>query len=799
MISSIIILGMKGKAFFLLMFFLFSALLSGFFLLIIQVPRFNVSRHSFEPSPVSLILLCALIFVILAALWMVHARAASRLFARKESEVLGQDFLTYLPLLFLSLTPLTLRHYIGSTDLETRLQLFALAIAAAVIYLKVVQAKRWSETRVPVGRPWSEKFTALSPQKRIALLFLGSLLAFNAGALLLVSENGGFSGDEPHYLLICHSLLRDGDFDLANNYRQRDYAGFMMFEGKIDPHVVPGGKPGSRYSFHSPGVAFLLLPFYALSVLVKGRALIFFIRFGMSLWGALFSVQVYLFARSEWQKDSLALKLWLLSSFTVPVFFYSLYVYPEIVVAVLSLAVFRILRSSPRLTCKKAAVCGLFLGSFFWFHALKYLALFIPLLAYGLWVLMRRPRSRRPLICYLAVTAAVILLYLQFQKAHYGTYSLSTVSWAAQMTDTGEKFVRFAETLLFQISLRDRWETLAGYFLDQRDGLFFYAPIFFFALFGAVEMLRRKKKDFWLLLGLTSPYVLVSAFLTQRTGYAPPARPLVSAIWWLSIWLGYFLIHNRKTILSAVFNFAAALSFLFVILLLKTPAFLHQETTRGTRERGGGLFFSLSNLHFNLTDFLPSYIKSGEGTWLPNLIWPAVLALLISGYLVAKKRPFTLKLTTHTLLACTGLAVFFVWIVLLPRLVLRQPTPTSLGPGKNVIFYSLSRSARMAEPGRFRLREDGRSYRFYMTTDRPLQELRISLGSTQGEYDYSIRLFDEVLVRGRTVREIRELTLRSPPLYRLGKKTFYTLVLELGKGAETRTELHPFVFDVSFF
>src|SRR4030043_627541 len=142
MISSIIILGMKGKAFFLLMFFLFSALLSGFFLLIIQVPRFNVSRHSFEPSPVSFVLLCALIFVILAALWMLHARAASRLFARKESAALGQDFLTYLPLLFLSLTPLTLRHYIGSTDLETRLQLFALAIAAAVIYLKVVQAKR---------------------------------------------------------------------------------------------------------------------------------------------------------------------------------------------------------------------------------------------------------------------------------------------------------------------------------------------------------------------------------------------------------------------------------------------------------------------------------------------------------------------------------------------------------------------------------------------------------------------------------------------------------------------------------
>ncbi len=99
-----------------------------------------------------------------------------------------------------------------------------------------------------------------------------TLLAFNSGALL-VSQGGTFSGDEPHYLLICHSLLRDGDFELTNNYEHRDYAGYMMFEGKIAAHVVPGAEPGSRYSFHSPGVPFLMLTFYALGVLFKGRAL----------------------------------------------------------------------------------------------------------------------------------------------------------------------------------------------------------------------------------------------------------------------------------------------------------------------------------------------------------------------------------------------------------------------------------------------------------------------------------------------------------------------------------------------
>ena len=789
---------MKGKVLPLFVFFLSSALLSGFLLLIFEARGFTISRHSFDPSPVSLILLTGLIFLLLVALWALWARLAARFFGPEESKVLEQDFPTYLPLLLISFAPLALKHYIGAADFGTRLKLYLAAMAVAILYLKAAQVKRWGESEAPFWQAWSRKFAGLSSPKKIAVLFGGSLLAFNAGTALLVSGGTTFSGDEPHYLLIGHSLLKDGDLNLANNYAQRDYAGFMMFEGKIEAHVVPGAKPGSRYSFHSPGVSFLMLPFYALGAWVKGKALVFLLRLGMSLWGAFFAVQIYLYALNEWRKDGLALRLWFLAGLTTPVYFYSIHIYPEIVVAALSLTVFRILRFSPALTWKRAAVCGLFLGSFFWFHALKYVALFIPLFLYGLWVLTRRARARLPLVLFISISAVVILSYLQFQHALYGTYSLSTVSWAAQMTDTGEEFVRFARSLLFEIPLRDRWGTLAGYFLDQRDGLFFYAPVYFFALFGAVEMLRRKRKDFWLLLGIAAPYVLLSAFLTQRTGYAPQARPLTAVIWWLVIWLGYFLAHNRETLFSRFSNFAAALSLVFVFLLLKSPLNLYQETTRGQMERGGGLFFTLGNLHFQLTDYFPSYIKSGEGTWLPNIVWPAVIAIFIVIYVIRKKRPLILKASTQTLLTCAGLGVFFVWIVLYPRLVLRQPTYTSLGPNKRVTFYSLSRSARMTEPGKFVLREDGRSYRFYMTTEQPIEELRLSVGSTQGDYDYSVSLFDEVLVRGKTVKEIQDIELSGLPRYKLGKKSFYTFILELGKDASVRSDQYPYFFNIVF-
>jgi hypothetical protein len=571
-----------------------------------------------------------------------------------------------------------------------------------------------------------------------------------------------------------------------------------MFEGKIAPHAVTGSDPDSRYSFHSPGIAFLMLPFYALGSLFEGKAIIFILRLGMGLWGALFALQVYLYAQSEWRAAAPALKLWALSSFTAPVFFYAVHIYPEIVVAAFSLAAFRIFRFSPVISRAKAALGGLLVSSLIWFHALKYIFISFPLFAYGFIMVRKKSSRRRHLWIYLLLAVAVVGSYLQFQKTLYGTYSLSAVSWAQEMTDTGQKFLRFARTLLFEIPLRARWETLAGYFLDQRDGLLLYAPLYFFALLGAWEMWKRKRKDCFLLLLLAAPYVLVSAFLTQRAGYAPQARPLVAVIWAAIIWLGYFLAGNRKTIFTYAFWFAAGLSYFLTLLLLKFPVNLYQETTRGTTERGGGLFYLLSNIHFRLPDFLPSYIKTAEGTWLPNFLWLAAVVLFVAVYVTVKKRRLSISLTGHILLAGAGCLIMFFWLALYPRLVPQNPVRTVLPSRERVTFYSLSRAARMSEAGRFLLNEDDRSYRFFFTTPSPVRQLKFSLGSTEGDYAWRLRVFDEVFAEGQTVKEVRTLNLSSPPYYPLGKSSFYTLVLDLGPGVGVTTRLNPYLFRVQF-
>ena len=65
-------------------------------------------------------------------------------------------------------------------------------------------------------------------------------------------------GDEPHYLMITQSLLKDGDLNLDNNHANRDYASF--YAGELKPDVRRRGLHGEAYSIHAPGVAVLVAP-----------------------------------------------------------------------------------------------------------------------------------------------------------------------------------------------------------------------------------------------------------------------------------------------------------------------------------------------------------------------------------------------------------------------------------------------------------------------------------------------------------------------------------------------------------
>jgi len=782
---------LKVPRIFRLVLFLFFAIGVALFLQFrSQVPTFTIINHKYDFTAGPVALCAAPIFIFLLGFWAFISSILGKICGISYKEGMNEDFPTYFPLLFFALTPLALIHYLTFDDLQRRLGLFLLAVLFSVFYLKAVQAAHIVREKPTPWLTWMRKFFSLPLRRQTLLLFVAALLIYNGGSLVMISNGIFFSGDEPHYLLITHSLLKDGDFDLANNYAQNDYTRYMPAGATIRAHVVPGTKPGALYSFHSPGLSFLLLPFYALGLWLGKSALLFLPRFGMSLFGALLGVQMYLFARQEWKRDRLAVGLWILFSFTSPIFFYSIHVYSEIVAAFVSLLIFRLFRFSPTLSKKSLLLCGFLLSSLIWFHALKYYFLLAPFFLYALWVIIKKHKPRWNLAYFLALPAVNFILYFGFQYSLFG--SLNPTSISVQGAMDGQESLSFLKLLLTGIPFRYRLDTLAGFFLDQRDGLLLYAPIYFFAFLGLIEMSRRRGKDVWLLLFLTAPYVLSWALLAQRTSYAPQARPFALVGWALAIFLGYFLVHNFKKVFYYLFNFSLAVSLLIVWLLCQNPFALYQPTTVGQTERGGDLFYALSHLHFYLPNILPSFIKVAEWRWPPNFIWPVILLVFIAAYILVRKHAFSMKFSHHLALALFSLAFFFVWFVSYPRITLVPIQETVLPTGEKIAFYALSRVARMTEPAKFALLEDNRDYHFYFATKKPVEKLKVEYGSSKGDYELRLGFFDKPEFDDTTRREIKDRILESPPAYRWKKFNLYRLGIHLEKKSDVRTGLNPY-------
>jgi len=770
----------------------FAFLLSFTYIFYNQIPEYTIQNHSPVIKAAAVLPLILVFFLLLLGFWMGYSGIFARLFNLEREAFLHRDSLTYIPLIFLALLPLLLTRYLDSSDLLERAEILSGSVLFSVLYLKAAALYVFRHEKTSSLALLWKKISSLSPKKKLGVLFLASLILYNAGSLLLTSSGQTFAGDEPHYLLISHSLLKDGDIDLSNNYAKRDYQKIMLAQVRIDSHIAPGSK--NRYSFHSPGTSFLLLPFYALGSLFKGKLLVFFIRLGMSVFGALLGLQIFLFATQEWKNEKLALGIWFLYSFSTPVFFYSLHVYPEIFIALFSLTVFRMLRFSSPLSKSRLLFLGFLISCFIWFHAIKYIFIIVPLFVYSVWTILKKHKAGRNILYFLIFPSVLTSLYFLFQYTFYGSLSLASVSWRGAMTP--EESLTYIKSIVTGIPFRYRWETLAGYFFDQRDGLLLYAPFYFFAFLGFIEIARRNFRYLLLLLFLTTPYVLNSALLTQRTGYAPQARPLVAVSWVLAILVGYFLFFNAKKIFAIVFNIFVFIGLCFVFLLLKNPLALYQLTTAGTTERFGYLFLLLSNLRFSLFDYLPSYIKTENSGWIPNIAWAAGVLLFMGLYIVCKKHTFRMKTSFHLGIASSGILLIFFWLTLYPRTVLLYPENTTYPTGQKITFYSLGRVAQMVEPGKFHLPRDNRAYIFHFTSWQKLKELRIDYGSPDGVFDVEIDLFDEALYKGETSLDIETLELSPPSSYRFKNTNLYRVSIRLKRKSGVIAFAKPFLFSI---
>ena len=686
------------------------------------------------------------------------------------------------PFLIYYLTPLLHRYYLDNADFRFRLA--ALFFLPLIFFLILVLYHRWAiSLEFPLTSKSIQFFSRFSSRQKVILLVLTAFIIYHLLAFILVAQGLSFSGDEPYYLLNTHSLLHDQDINLANNYAHQDY--FHFYSQKDNPGFRLGiyarqGKKGPDYLYpiNLFGVSLLVLPHYWLSHFFGGKWLVFLLKSSLALWAALLGGQLYLLVKEIWSDEKIALSIWLLSSFSAPILFYAVHIYPEIPIAFFSIFLYRKLRLA-NLSNRALVGYGLLLGLFPWF-GLKYNIIFWAFFLLFLYHLYRRRASCswRPGVFFSFFPLLSMVSFYLFIYSLYGSFSPFSVYEGVL---TPEKF-QALKTALLEYPLRMRIDSFLDYFLDQRDGLFLYAPFYFFSFLGLIEAWRHHRRQLMEILFISLPFLLNYAFFTHRQGYCPQGRVLTPLVWVGCLLTAYFLAYNRKRNYSFFFGLTAIVSLALSFVLIAHPHFLYQPTTHEFTSRPGDLFVFLSNLKIFLPAWLPSFIKTNNLNYWPNYVWLG--GIIIFGLLYAFRGPkesrlkkrisasFPYLVFTFSLILITVLFTLYPQPALYPAQEFHYSNQSSLG----FYFPFLRRDVVAKKEAEFYLHAP-REYIFLFAAKKKLAEINLQLGSREGDYQVHLAFFDHHLYQGHQQQEIKEIIFR--PQFALRWKNFYLYELKL--------------------
>jgi hypothetical protein len=318
------------------------------------------------------------------------------------------------------------------------------------------------------------------------------------------------SGDEIDYLMMTQSLWREHDLDLRDNFARGDFNEYLSGYDHM-----PGGTrraDGRSYPTHSPGLPFLVAPVYALG----GRlACLVFLAIVASLLG----LATRALARHAGADEGASLVAWA-AIVGPPVFFYTSFLYTEVVAALcLAGALWLVLaRPSPA----GAAAAALLLSALPWLHVrMTLLAATTGLFA----LLALRGRAR---VAFAAVAGAMAAGYLGYHHSVFGSVS---------------PLARYGGSVPTPMARRTPLRTLVGLFVDGSYGLLPYAPVFLLGLAG----LRRLAAAPWrVAVGLGAAFLAaLLPVLAWRNwwGASPPARFTIPLLPTLAVALALRVAH----------------------------------------------------------------------------------------------------------------------------------------------------------------------------------------------------------------------------------------------------------------
>jgi hypothetical protein len=309
----------------------------------------------------------------------------------------------------------------------------------------------------------------------------------------------GPEGDEPHYLMVADSLLRDGDLALERDFAEGRYRAFH--DAPLEPHYRVRGRGGVVYSLHAVGLSLLILPAWALG----GYAAV---TVFLALVAALLAREVREWVWELTGRDGLAQAAGWMAALSPPIVHYAGLVFTE-VPAALALSFGLRLGRRAGLGAGGAAAVGLAAAVLPWLNV-RYAPLALLVVAHALW---RHPRVRTA-AAVLAPAVVSGLCLLAYHQALYGFWN------------PGRVYGRRPEFALGALR-----EGLPGLLLDQEFGLLAYAPALALAIPGFLFLWRRDRR-----LAATAGAAVLVVVLTAGTwhmwrgGFNPPARFLVPVV-----------------------------------------------------------------------------------------------------------------------------------------------------------------------------------------------------------------------------------------------------------------------------
>jgi hypothetical protein len=331
-------------------------------------------------------------------------------------------------------------------------------------------------------------------------VFFPAILAIYAVVAARAQLQVGPQGDEPHYLMVADSILRDRDVSLQDDYAAGRYRDF--FDGRLEPHYRVRGKHGDIVSLHAVGLSLLILPAYAIGGYPAAS-------FFMALLAALLAREIRELVRSWSGGDGLADGTAWLVALSPPLVHYAGLIFTE-VPAALAVAVALRRGRHPWSVSRSAGVAWVAaIAALPWLNV-RYAAVAAALLVFAL--AGRPPKRAAVVLCVSLVLSAIAVALWHFHL--YGFFDPRRV---------------YGQRPELSVALLP--EGLQGLLFDQEFGLLAYAPVFALAVPGLVSLFAASRR-----LGAAAGALLLIVLVTTgswpmwRGGFNPPARFLLPVL-----------------------------------------------------------------------------------------------------------------------------------------------------------------------------------------------------------------------------------------------------------------------------